>query len=112
MSHLAGYFGGQLALIPLIGYSKYFSYSITFKSLTHAPYVKELQNFQEGLVNLVKVITFENRQNTIQNKLENDIKEIKNEKWIFVPGDKSTKFHKMTLPNVQPAAWQVNPEGV
>ena len=58
--------------------------------------VKELKNFEDGLINLVKDITFENRHNTFQNKLEKDIKEIKNEKRIFVAGDKSTNFHKMT----------------
>ena len=67
-----------------------------FKSLTPTPYVKELKNFEEGLVSLVKDIQFENRHNTFQNKLEKDIKEIKKEKRIFVAGDKSTNFHKMT----------------
>ena len=67
-----------------------------FKSLTPTPYVKELKNFEEGLVCLVKDTQFENRHNTFQNKLEKDIKEIKKEKRIFVAGDKSTNFHKMT----------------
>ena len=67
-----------------------------FKSLAPSPYVKELKHFKEGLVNIVKDIKFENIHNSFQNKLEKDIKEIKKEKRIFVAGDKSTNFHKMT----------------
>ena len=67
-----------------------------FKSLAPSPFVKELKHFKDGLISLVKDIQFENRHNTFQNKLEKDLKEIKNEKRLFVAGDKSTNFHKMT----------------
>ena len=66
-----------------------------FKSLTPAPFIKELKEFEEGLANLLKDIKFRNRYNSFQNKLSKDIKEIKNGKEILVKGDKSTNFHKM-----------------
>ena len=66
-----------------------------FKSLAPAPFVKELKQFEDGLINLVKDITFENRHNNFQTKLKKDMKEIRNETRVFVAGDKSTNFHKM-----------------
>ena len=66
-----------------------------FKSIAPAPFVKELKQFEDGLISLVKDIQFEDRHNKFQRKLNLDIKEIKNETRVFVAGDKSTNFHKM-----------------
>ena len=66
-----------------------------FKSLAPAPYVKELNQFKDGLISLVKDVKFENKHNKFQTKLNTDIKEIKNETRVYVAGDKSTNFHKM-----------------
>ena len=66
-----------------------------FKSTAPAPQVRELRNFENGLVDMVKSIKFEHRPNTFQQKLNKDVKEIRKETRVFVPGDKSTNFHKM-----------------
>ena len=66
-----------------------------FKSTAPAPQVPELKNFENGLIDMVKNITFEHRPNTFQQKLNKDVKEIRKEPRVFVPGDKSTNFHKM-----------------
>ena len=56
----------------------------------------ELKDFENGLVDLVKDIKFENRPNPFQQKLKKDVTEIRQESRVHVAGDKSTNFHKMS----------------
>ena len=60
-----------------------------FKSLTPAPFVEDLKEFEDKLANLLKEIKFTKKHNNFQNKLEKDLKEIQNAKQIFASGDKT-----------------------
>ena len=70
-----------------------------FKSLAPAPYVKDLKVFEDGLLELIKDIRFEDKHSSFQSKLKEDAKSIRNESKIFVAGDKSTNFHMMEPQN-------------
>ena len=59
------------------------------------PSVKELKPLQDGLCELARNIKFREVKNKFQNKLKNDLKEIKNEKKVTVAADKTRNFYKM-----------------
>ena len=48
-----------------------------------------------SIVDLIKDVKFENKHNSFQNTLNRDAQTIRNEKKVFVAGDKSTNYHKM-----------------
>ena len=65
------------------------------KSTEPAPPIRQLQFFEDQLVNLVKNIKFGRKPNDFQNKLKRDEKSIKSDKRAFIKGDKSTNYYKM-----------------
>ena len=66
-----------------------------FKSTKCPPAVPELSQFENDLMYLVKNIEFRKVNNEFQNKLNNDINEIKNSTKVFVAADKSRHIYKM-----------------
>ena len=66
-----------------------------FKTRHCPPVVDELTNFENDLMLMIKNIQFKNIKNDFQNKLKEDINEIKNSNKIFVSADKSRNIYKM-----------------
>ena len=66
-----------------------------FRSRKCPPVVDELTNFESDLMLMIKNIEFRNTNNTFQEKLRNDIKELSQENKVFVSADKFTNIYKM-----------------
>ena len=66
-----------------------------FKSTKCPPAVPELSQFENDLMCLVKNLEFRKVNNEFQNKLNNDINEIKTSDKVFVAADKSRHIYKM-----------------
>ena len=66
-----------------------------FKTRYFPPVVDELTSFENDLMIMIKNIQFKSIKNDFQNKLKEDINEIKNSNKIFVPADKSRNIYKM-----------------
>ena len=66
-----------------------------FKSLKCPPPVNEMKNFENELLLMVKNIEFKNVKNEFQEKLKEDINEIKTSDKMFVAADKSRHIYKM-----------------
>ena len=66
-----------------------------FKSINPAPPIKDLKNFEDKFVNLVRNIKFRRQPNQFQNQLKNDVKKIKQETRAHIKADKSNNFYKM-----------------
>ena len=68
------------------------------KSQKPAPSVPELKGFEEGLYGLVAGIKYKEgkSKSSFQCKLNNELKDIRKEKRVFVAADKSSNFYKMT----------------
>ena len=74
---------------------------ILLNSTKPAPQNQDLQEFEDGMLNLLKSIKFNNKSNHFQQKLKNDKNTIKNEKKVFVPADKTTNFYKIETEEYQ-----------
>ena len=78
-----------------------------FKSKRSPPHVKELDEFEDCMLNTIHHIEFKSNHhpNNLQGKLNQDLKEIREDKHIFVKADKTTNYYKtepkdhMTLVN-------------
>ena len=66
-----------------------------FKSTAPAPFVMEIKEFENKLVDLVRNIKFGRKPNLFQQKLKQDEKKIKNENRAHIKAYKSTNFYKM-----------------
>ena len=66
-----------------------------FKSRNCPPIVQEVENFENELMFIIKNIQFRKVNNSFQNQLNEDIKQIKRDSKIFVPADKSRNIYKM-----------------
>ena len=66
-----------------------------FKSLKCPPAVTEMKNFENELLLMIKNIEFRNVKNYFQEKLKEDINEIKINDKVFVAADKSRHIYKM-----------------
>ena len=66
-----------------------------FKSLKCPPAVTEMKNFENELLLMIKNIEFRNVKNYFQEKLKEDINEIKTSDKVFVAADKSRHIYKM-----------------
>ena len=67
-----------------------------FRSTKPAPMVPELKEFEDGLLNIIQTIKFNNVSDEFQNKLKEDIKGINNEKNVYIKADKTTNFYKIS----------------
>ena len=71
------------------------SNSNTDQSIRCPPSVEELSNFENDLLLMIKNIEFRKINNSFQEKLSNDIKQIKNSDKVFISADKSRNVHKL-----------------
>ena len=64
---------------------------------SNAPHViEELKKFQDGMIEIAKNLKFRKvNNNQFQNKLKDDLKNIRNEDRIIVAADKTRNFYKM-----------------
>ena len=72
-----------------------------FKTTTSPPPIAELHDFEERMLSLVQNIEFQQTNSTFQNKLLQDIRNIKKGNELFVPADKTTNFFR-----VKPESYQ------
>ena len=59
------------------------------------PPIKELKALQDGLCEIARNIQFRDLKDPFQNKLRNDLRDIRNEDKIIVAADKTRNFYKM-----------------
>ena len=65
-----------------------------FKSTNPAPSQPELKEFEDSLLELIKNVEFTNKTNNLQEKMKQDIKNMKSENKVFLPADKITNYYK------------------
>ena len=77
-----------------------------FNSKRLPPHVKELDEFEDCMRDMIQRIKFKTNHhlNDLQNKLSADLKEIREEKHIFVKVDKTTNYYK-----TEPEDYKNNP---
>ena len=66
-----------------------------FTSTKCPPYIPELKEFEDGMLNIVQNIEFKNTNKPFQNQLHKDTQNIKNDRNLFVAADKTTNFYKL-----------------
>ena len=66
-----------------------------FRSRNCPPAVEELANFEDDLMLMTKNVEFRNINNTFQEKLRNDVKELRESDKVFVSADKSLNIYKI-----------------
>jgi hypothetical protein len=66
-----------------------------FKSLRAPPKLKELEEFQEGLLELVDNVEFNKKSNQFLESLKDNLKDIDKEKKIYVAADKTSNKYLM-----------------
>ena len=69
-----------------------------FKSKRSPPHMKELDEFEDSMLNMIQNIQFKTNHhpNNLQRKLGNDVKEIRKDNHVFVKADKTTNYYKTT----------------
>ena len=63
------------------------------------PPIQELKTFQDGLCVIARNIKFRRVNEQFQNQLKDDLKNIRNEKKIVVPADKTRNYYRMEKTN-------------
>ena len=66
-----------------------------FQSIRCPPAVEDLSNFKNDLLLMIKYIEFRKINDNFQEKLSNDIKQIKNSGKVFLSPDKSRHVYKL-----------------
>ena len=66
-----------------------------FKSRKCPPQVKDMENFEDELLEMARNVTFRKINNDFQNTMRNDIKTIKSSKKAFIPADKTRNMYEM-----------------
>ena len=66
-----------------------------FQSIRCPPAVEELWNFENYLLLMIRNIEFRKINNSFEERLSNDIKQIKNSDKVFVSADKSRHIYKL-----------------
>ena len=71
-----------------------------FKSTRPPPHVNEMGEFEDSMLDMIQRVEFKTKThpNDLQKKLNKDVKEIREEKNIFIKANKTTKYYK-TEPN-------------
>ena len=66
---------------------------IDLKSKNSPPYVKDLVNYENRMLNMVKNVKFGDVRCNCQEKLSSDVKNVKRNNGLYiVPADKTTNF--------------------
>ena len=68
-----------------------------FNTSKPAPKAKELNEFKDGMLNILKNAVTTNKTNDFQEKLKQDCKKMKQNDKVFVAADKTTNFYKVTV---------------
>ena len=66
-----------------------------FNTSKAAPIIPKLKTLEDNLLKLVKDIEFREHNNSFQNKLKHDARNIKNEEKVLIKADKTTNYYKM-----------------
>ena len=66
-----------------------------FRSKNSTPYVKELVNFENRMLEMVKNVKFRDVECNFLKKLSSDVKNVKRSNGLIVPADKTTNFYKL-----------------
>ncbi len=66
-----------------------------FKSTKSPPFIPELKEFEDGMLNLVQNIEFNHSKSQFQKNLSEDVNKIKKDNKLFVAADKTTNFYKL-----------------
>ena len=78
------------------GNNKYTPENYGLKSLNCPPKIKEMTNFENDLINLLKSIKFRATKSSFQRQLTEDIRTIKNTKTTLTFADKTSNVYKVT----------------
>ena len=74
-------------------YKEGFSYGL--KSSRSPPQVKDLIQFEDDLVRIVKELKFRKVKNNFQTKLREDMKQVQTSKKTLTPADKTSNMHRL-----------------
>lgn len=66
-----------------------------FNSTKNPPPIDELKEFEDGMLNIIQSTKFKPVNNNFLNKLSNDVKNIKKDRKLLIPADKTTNFYKL-----------------
>ena len=66
-----------------------------FKTSKPPPYIPELRPFEDGLYDLIGKIKTKTTKCSFQNKLREDMRNVKNSNDIYVPADKTRNYYKV-----------------
>jgi hypothetical protein len=66
-----------------------------FNSTKSPPYIPELKQFEDGMLDIVQNIEFLSTSKPFQNQLRKDRQNIRNDSNLFVAADKTTNFYKL-----------------
>ena len=64
-----------------------------FNTSRPAPIIPELKTFEDNLFNLVKNIEFREHNNSFQNKMKHDVRDVRNEEKVLIKADKTTNHY-------------------
>ena len=76
-----------------------------FKTSKPAPKAKELSEFRDGMLNIIKNVVMTNKTNDFQEKLKQDCKKMKQNDKVFVTADKTTNFYRPKPPTTTPVVF-------
>jgi hypothetical protein len=66
-----------------------------FNSRRSPPVINEMKPFEDRLKHLISNVEFQKQDNNFQRQLRNNIKDIKQEKKVFIKADKTNNYYKM-----------------
>ena len=69
-----------------------------FKSQRSPPADLNLRKFEDGLFEIIRTLKFRNVTNEFQDKMQRDIRRIRNSKKVFVKADKSKHIYEVPVP--------------
>ena len=66
-----------------------------FKSKKCPPHIKELENFEDELLDMVRTVKFNNYRDNFQSQLRADIANINTSQNVLIPADKTNNLYDM-----------------
>ena len=69
--------------------------SYGFKTPHYPPFMKELQPFEDDMVEMIKQVEMRNISNPLQNQMREDIKKIKSTPEVIIQADKTANLYLM-----------------
>ena len=68
-----------------------------FNTAKPAPKLKELELFENNMIDLINNIQFHKKSNSLQEKLKEDRRKINRSSKVFIPADKTSNFYGMEV---------------